>query len=1331
LRDKIAGILVAVAVMTAPLGFVFGSVRVGDQGGQSLELRFDISGIQEVKDGEGRWAGLKIPDFICTFDESLGLWIPMKSYLVAVPVGADVKYQVIDATYYEIDDYDLGRIAAAGGLRDMPGKPAEVVRKGYVGSQRVASLRIAPLVYDAAAGKLKVYEGFGVRFDFVGAEPRESGPVGTGAWGGSSFEETLNSAILNYEQGRGWRRTAVASFDQGDYFSSSPAWVKIRVESSGVYCITGADLAAIGVSVGSIEAGTIRLYSGGGLPLNESIVDTNPSWMRQVPVRVSRQAGSFAQGDSILFYGLGARDWADFYDSRYGRDTYSKSFYSDFNCYWLTWGGVFQEEPARIEKIGQPPCDGCTPYTPLSFLERRHVEQDSPNLIDYSVPAEDGWYWRPLIRGTPVVLYANTFSPDTARPARIKVRVADWHQSRDCLGDYFRVLLRLNGATIKDMIWQVGMGIDRVVDIDTVGTLANLDQQPIAVEIPLTLPPGHPGSVCDRLYLAWYEMSYWRKFVARGDGLFFLSPDTTAITRYEITGFTTSSLYVFDVSDQFDVKELKGAQVSGESGLFKVALLDTTRKGDLRRYAVVSPAALRKPLEMKQTQVTSIRQRNGTDYCVITYKDLIGPAATISSFHGGDVVTVDEIYDEFAWGVPDATAIRDFLRWRYTHGHPFFRVLLLGDATLDIKGRLAAGTYLDYVPSYERRYLPPVGNPYSTDDWFAYLVPDDGDSVAYWPTIPISRIPAASPEEGALVVSHTLEYTTQPELGVWQNRVMLVADDDRIGTSCGGFENNLHTFYAEELSDKAYPQVFDRAKVYLTEYPVESTGLKTLARKDFLKNLNEGVLITNYVGHGDQYRLAQEEVFSAASVGLVSAGKRLTFFIASSCNVSRFDDPAGSSMSEELLKRQEGGTVGSLASTHLCLPGPNQALNMNFIYTLFDSTRGKHPTPPIADAVQIAKVLTVPLSRNDSYWTNDEMYALLGDPALRLASPALDVAITAAAPDTLHRKGIYRFSAKVKDGLGVADGFNGLVDVRIREAEDTSGYVTCTGSFLDYDLPGKEIYRSKGLVENDTLGFTAFIPVDAREGRRGAVRCFVMNDSTSGSGLLDSLVIHGESVSEDNVGPEINLVRDGESLRPEGDSVIVGERLLISLADESGVAVKAKSQFIPAVSISIDGGERQDITDSVYAIDGRFEESVASFVVPQASGDSLALAISAFDNVNNLSTREYRLFVSSPVVQASNVVYAYPNPASDFCYVICDYGTRLVTVDVAIYTLSGRKIWKQGSSDAKAYHEIPWDGTDMEGDRVANGTYIVKVEAKDPLDPGFKMTKTIIVALIR
>ena len=1325
MRFLIAGLVTALLLVSAFPGSALASATIRSQAGDHLVVSFDLAGASDVRDDAGRWAGLTIPEFISAYDETLGITFPGRSYLVAVPVGAEVRHQVADQAYDEVADGDLVRFAGSPALLGrLPAGPVEVTAAGYLRNQRIVGLRVTPLVYDRASGRLRVYTRLTVRLDFVGASGPET-MLGAGFREEGTYEPTYKAGILNYDQGRAWRRRWPARLDGGDYFSNSANWLKITVTSTGIYCLTGQDLTGAGAT-GAIPSGTLRLYAGGGLPLDEDLEGMNPEWMRQVPVRVSDGGdGAFGNGDSLIFYGLGARDWADLYDPALPAGQYNKSFYSDSNCYWLTWGGSFAEPRAAMDRADLPDCDGCDPYEPRSYLERVHLEQD--NLSDFSVTAEDGWYWRPLVVGDAATVFLPTPSPDLSKPITVNVRLADWHRSDECRTAFFRVILRLNGVALEDSVWAAGISSAGAVDFSVQATPVLADSQRIDISTPSTLPAPNAGkSVCERLYLAWSEAIYWRKFAATQNRMFFGSPDTTATVRYQLSGFTAGSVYVFDVTDQFATRQLRGAVVSG-GPVYAVAITDTVRQGSQRRYAVVSRDALLRPAAVARVEVSDIRHDSGAEYCVITHPDFIGAARSLADLYDSEVVTINQIYDEFGWGVADATAIRDFLRWRLTGGSPIARVLLLGDASWDVKGYLGPESTPNYVPTFERRYLPPEAEPYSTDDWFAYLIPYGDSTTAYWPTLPIARIPAGSADEAEMIVDKIIEYETDPELGVWQARVMMVADDDRIGNSCGGAENVLHTMYAEALLRDSYPKVFDPVRIYLTEYPLTSTGLKPQARADFIKNLNDGVLITNYVGHGDQYRMAQEEVFNPNSVPLVSTGRRQTFLVAASCNVSRFDEAASSSMAEELLRRAEGGTIGSLASTHLCLPYPNQMLNSFFIQGLFTFTGDKYPVIPVADAAQIAKAMTAAWER--AFYRNSEMYALLGDPGVELASPSLDVTFEGSPADTLQRKGTYQVSCRVTDGGAPATSFGGSADVRLREAADTSGYTACSGIFIRYDLAGGLIHRGRLDVTDGAFDFGMLVSVDASEGRDGNLRCFVTDGERSGAGVLDNLSIRGESMTSDNVGPEISLERAGRTLE-NGDTVSVGETITIRMFDDSGVAIKSKSEFIASVSVYVDDGEGTDITDSVYAVGGDFTESVASFVVPALSVDTHTFTIKAFDNLSNLQTRDYALVVEAGGEGATNLVYAYPNPVDDRCYLICQYDRR-VLVDLVMYTVSGRKIWATTSPAAEAYHELVWDGTDSQGDRVSNGTYIVKATARDPNDAGYKVEEIITIVVIR
>jgi len=1291
-------------------------LRIESQDDSGLRVAFVMGDAKDVRDESGVWWGLSVPGFVPLLPGSLGVDVPARAYLIGVPPDAQVSCKVIDPTYYEINEYDTDRIVSSLGvaLEDVPAAPAEIVVTGFLRDQRVAGLRIAPVIYDKVAGRLKVFQAFTAEIEFRGGGGAGPASEPTGRAASSPAEAFYRRAILNYSRARSWRRSPLPDAAAGDYFTDSPNWLKIRLDTTGIYCITGRDLEDAGVSPGTIDASGLRLYTGGGLPLVESLAERPPDWMRMAAIKVIDDGdGWIDRADSILFYGLGAHDWANFYGPAFGIEAHYGSFFSDHNYYWLTWGGTFTEPPKRMEVVEAIQCDACPDcYEPDSFVERVHMEEDW--RYAFSIRADDGWYWRLLNLNNTATFTVPTPYPDQAREAVVKMRLGDDHPSDQCTFQgrkpyYYRAVLRLNGTAIKDTVWRANSTILNVIDIYGTGLPAASDSQTVQIYLPTDLPPEYDNApVCtSKPNLAWYDIYYWRRFVADNGRLFFLSPDRTCTAKYGISGFATADLRVFDLTDQFDVKEIAGFEVSSGPD-FTTTLCDTVTEGTLKRYAVFSAEALLRPAEIAPVTVAGIRFAEGRPYCVVTHEDLADAGRVISQYHDGEMVTVQEIYDEFGWGVPDVTAIRDFLRWRYERGE-LEHVLLLGDATWDYKGYLTGETFTNYVPSYERRYRVGANNPYNTDDWFVYLKPaDDGlpgsDSTAYFPTVPISRLPATSPEDAEFLVEGSIDYLSDPELGIWQNRVILVADDDRTGTKCDDIRKGRHVTDAEAMSDNAFPQVFEHVKIYLSEYEREPTGLKPDAKKDLIKSLSEGALMTNFVGHGDPRRWAQEEVFNKSAVELVNAGKRQTLLVASTCNVSKFDEPTFASVVERLLLRREGGTIASLASTHYCQAEPNRRLHESFVRFLFEDGR-PYPTIPIGEAAIGGKAVTASVNR--SWRFNSEMYSLLGDPLLELAVPRLEVRFDPPVSDTLERRGVYDFSARVYEGDTPA-AFQGNSRIFARETDDTTGYDSdiCfepgnVPKHFDYDLPGAVIFRGKSTVE------------------------------VSGAGLLDSLSISGESIVDDLEGPEVRLETEGATLAA-GDTVLVGQRIEMSLFDDSGVAVKGKSEFIPPVSLVFDDGERIGFGDSLLAVDGDFRESRVWFEVPQLAGGEHRLSVTAFDNLNNSTTVEYDLTVGQPPTGAGNVVYAYPNPAGGRCYIVWEYqNDDYVEVVATIYTIAGRKIWTGSVVGRSSQHLIAWEGTDSAGDRVANGTYLAVVEARAPADPGFETKDTIVIALIR
>jgi hypothetical protein len=124
---------------------------------------------------------------------------------------------------------------------------------------------------------------------------------------------------------------------------------------------------------------------------------------------------------------------------------------------------------------------------------------------------------------------------------------------------------------------------------------------------------------------------------------------------------------------------------------------------------------------------------------------------------------LEDVYDEFSFGVKSPKAIKDFLsfaktKWRKS---PRF-VLLVGDASFDPKNYYGFG-YWDFVPTklIDTQYLETA-----SDDWF---VDSNDDGL---PEMAIGRLPVRTLEEAKILVSKTLTYE---QTGA-QRVALLVAD---------------------------------------------------------------------------------------------------------------------------------------------------------------------------------------------------------------------------------------------------------------------------------------------------------------------------------------------------------------------------------------------------------------------------------------------------------------------------------------------------------------------------------------------------------------------------
>src|SRR5262249_25663267 len=130
------------------------------------------------------------------------------------------------------------------------------------------------------------------------------------------------------------------------------------------------------------------------------------------------------------------------------------------------------------------------------------------------------------------------------------------------------------------------------------------------------------------------------------------------------------------------------------------------------------------------------------------------------------VVDVEDIYDEFSYGVHTPQAVKDFLNWSYLHWpkQPQY-VLLAGSPSLDPRNYLGLGNQ-DLVPT---KLIDTMKMETASDDW---LVDFDNDGL---PQMAIGRLPVRTVADATAVVNKIIAYD---QTGTAQSVVLVSGNNE-------------------------------------------------------------------------------------------------------------------------------------------------------------------------------------------------------------------------------------------------------------------------------------------------------------------------------------------------------------------------------------------------------------------------------------------------------------------------------------------------------------------------------------------------------------------------
>ena len=214
--------------------------------------------------------------------------------------------------------------------------------------------------------------------------------------------------------------------------------------------------------------------------------------------------------------------------------------------------------------------------------------------------------------------------------------------------------------------------------------------------------------------------------------------------------------------------------------------------------------------------------------------------------------------------------------------------------------------------------------------------------------------------------------------------------------------NNLHMHDVNETAEtimSTYPD-YQVKKVMWDAYPrVSSATGNTYPEASAIikQQQSQGALIMDYAGHGKEDQISHEAVLRLNDFANFT-NANLPLWITASCDIMPYDGTIPT-IGEAAMLNKKGGSVAFWGTTRTVYAYYNKAINTAFLKHVLSFTDGR-PTRWVRRE-RLAKCELI--NSNSDLTPNKLQYALLGDPALSLNLPTLEIKVETINGQTPNR----------------------------------------------------------------------------------------------------------------------------------------------------------------------------------------------------------------------------------------------------------------------------------------------------------------------------------------
>jgi hypothetical protein len=1151
---------------------------------------------------------------------------------------------------------------------------------------------------------------------------------GTGAY------EKLVDYTLNIveEQRRGSGQVLRSGTYPGTSKLASGSWYRFTVHQDGVYKLTYEFLQSLGVD-GIVASDDLNIYGNhaGLLPFDNAPFKPTDLLLNAIEVQDGGD-GQFGPGDLLLFHASDAQRWAG-QSTGCAPWTHVKNVYSDSASYFV---GIGVDEPSRVSDM--PLSNDPATVQVTAFDDRQFVDRDLVNLIK-----------------TGRTFFAETYDNVTTYNYSFDM---PYLRTQDSLTIVFDGATRTIGNSNASSFSMSAGGWSTNFSETGVPSNYNSIYARTFNRCFRFLPSGSPLNISITFnkfdpvtslgWMNYLEVHGRRDLKMAGNQLLF--QDRASVGPGQVAEFNleaAQSVYrIWDITDPVNVKRIPYTD-GGAVKSWRMATDTLHHFIAFRNSGYLQPTAVG-PVANQNLHGTDLP----TDMVIVCPAQFLSEALRLAEQRISEglvvqVVTPQQVYNEFSSGQRDATAIKRYMKMLYDRAGtdpllmPRF-LCLFGDGSYD-NINLNPNNQ-NFIPSYQTAVSTDPTRSYVSDDYYALLDDLEGERTSDLTDIGVGRFPVSSLQQAREMVDKVLNYdrltmltaNSGPQCAVgneaglsdWRNWVMFVSDDQE----GDGFEGTVHMSQSDGLAtsvENEHP-CYNINKVFLDAYTQYSTpGGERYpdAQNELRERVEKGLLLVNYTGHGGEVGWAHERLLDVSTILGWTNLERLPLFMTATCEFSRWDDPARTSAGELVFLNPDGGGIALMSTSRLAFSSQNYALSQFFYDHVFDTEEEQGRAMRFGDIYRRTKV---DITTSQGNQTNHRNFVLLGDPSQRLAQPRSKAIITAItdtlgnAIDTISALATVRISGQVVDQNDqVLTDFNGQVIPTVFDKKVTvSTQANDGGAPFNFGLRKNIIYRGRATVTNGVFSFTFVVPKDIQyQIGPGRVSVYAESMSTNACGYTNDPLVGGtaDNVVADEAGPRIELFMNDERFVPGG--ITDEEPLLFAkLFDDNGINTLGNSIGHDIVAVLDANTEQSLVLNDRYEADlDTYKSGKVRYRFKDLAEGAHTLDLKAWDVFNNSSQRSTEFVVAPSAELALEHVLNYPNPFTTRTEFYFEHNRPCTTLDVKVqvFTIAGRLVKTLDRSlDCDGFRSEPmaWDGLDDQGDKLGRGVYVYRLAITTP-----------------